>query len=330
MNNQYILYWLCNWKLERDRRKAPITYAQGYEIGFQAYTQKRAGFSRIIYEQPVIREKISSGSKVLDIGSGRGAGAAGLIETPEEIQLYLCDPFHRELTHSKQLFENNVNVSKLKGKVCSTGEKLPFANESFDFVSGVDVLEHIVHWRSTLAEIYRVLKPGGYVYLQFVFLRNANHSHLGDLVRFNYVELFWSKKAILWAYEKLAKEELLRKDVERPDELAEWFTWHLEQHRNTLNRLTSKEFEQEINRIGFSLPYAKFIPLPGYIPLLLRAFWPWHDFLTANNIFLLRKNKDNPINIGNLIRNEARATLRDSIKRKLSGFAKNWKHQNKS
>jgi ubiquinone/menaquinone biosynthesis C-methylase UbiE len=322
---RYILYWLCKWKLERDRRKTRITYAQGYEIGSQAYAQRRADFSRIIFEQPAIREKISSGSKILDVGSGRGAGAVGLVEIPEDIEVLLSEPSHAQLVQSRKLFENNNHVSKLKGKVCSVGERLPFASESFDLISSVDVLEHVIHWRPSLAEIYRVLKPNGYAYLQFVFLHNANHSHLGDLIRFKYVDLFWSKESILWVYEKLAKEEILRKDVERPEELAEWFSWHIEQHRNVLNRLSSREFEQEINSIGFSVSYARFTPVSGYIPLLLRPFWPWHDLLTANNVFFLRKKRGKSTNVGKLIRSEARITLNDSIKRKLERFAPNGK-----
>lgn len=40
---------------------------------------------------------------------------------------------------------------------------IPFPDESFDFVVNNQVLEHVVDIDSVLAEIYRVLKPGGQV-----------------------------------------------------------------------------------------------------------------------------------------------------------------------
>jgi len=41
------------------------------------------------------------------------------------------------------------------------GDALPFPDASFDVVSCCDVLEHIENWKGVIAEISRVLKPGG-------------------------------------------------------------------------------------------------------------------------------------------------------------------------
>lgn len=40
-------------------------------------------------------------------------------------------------------------------------EKLPYADSSFDLVTCTEVIEHIEHYRESLREMYRVLKPGG-------------------------------------------------------------------------------------------------------------------------------------------------------------------------
>lgn len=40
-------------------------------------------------------------------------------------------------------------------------EPLPFADASFDLVTCTEVVEHLEHYRETLREIYRVLKPAG-------------------------------------------------------------------------------------------------------------------------------------------------------------------------
>ncbi len=44
---------------------------------------------------------------------------------------------------------------------CGFGDSLPFPDASFEVVSCCDVLEHIEDWHATIAEISRVLKPGG-------------------------------------------------------------------------------------------------------------------------------------------------------------------------
>jgi SAM-dependent methyltransferase len=45
------------------------------------------------------------------------------------------------------------------------GEELPFADTSFDSVTMLDVLEHTRDERSTLAQVHRVLRPGGLLVL---------------------------------------------------------------------------------------------------------------------------------------------------------------------
>ena len=40
-------------------------------------------------------------------------------------------------------------------------EPLPFVDASFDLVTCTEVIEHLEHYRETLREIYRVLKPAG-------------------------------------------------------------------------------------------------------------------------------------------------------------------------
>jgi len=40
-------------------------------------------------------------------------------------------------------------------------QKLPYQDASFDLVTCTEVIEHIEHYRETLREMFRILKPGG-------------------------------------------------------------------------------------------------------------------------------------------------------------------------
>src|SRR5947207_5546310 len=198
---QEILYWLCKAKLEWDRTRAPITYAQGYELGSDGYADRRAGFSRQIFEQPFLRSIFRDGQTILDVGSGRGASAAGLFELPFDVRICLTEPSFGELKHAPGRFSGNV--SKLFAAINTRAECLPFRDNSFDVVTLVDVFEHIVAWKESLREIHRVLHSDGYVYLQFPFATNAHHAHLGDLVRYAHVELYFDREPIVKVYERL-------------------------------------------------------------------------------------------------------------------------------
>lgn len=84
--------------------------------------------------------------RVLDLGSGTGA-AAPVLAGREVVAL---DPVPEMLA-----------LSPLPLRVVGTGERLPFADGSFDGVFSAYVFRNLVSVEETLAEIARVLRPGG-------------------------------------------------------------------------------------------------------------------------------------------------------------------------
>ena len=76
-----------------------------------------------------------------------------------------------------QIVGLDISMSLLKNSesiipVQANGEKLPFVNESFDFVICAAALHHIPQLNQAISEIYRVIKHGGYIY---IFELNTNH-----------------------------------------------------------------------------------------------------------------------------------------------------------
>jgi SAM-dependent methyltransferase len=101
--------------------------------------------------------------KILEVGCGFGAFTVFC----RAMYGYLTcgiepDTLARNLAHE---------LAELAGVDCpienSTGENLPFANQSFDFVYSSNVLEHVQDPARVLAESVRVLKPGGYLFFTY-------------------------------------------------------------------------------------------------------------------------------------------------------------------
>lgn len=92
--------------------------------------------------------------RVLDIGCGAG---------------YHVRHFSRKSSHVAALDVDGTALALARRRVRSRratflrydGERLPFADASFDTVTMLDVLEHVTDRAALVAEISRVLRPGG-------------------------------------------------------------------------------------------------------------------------------------------------------------------------
>ncbi len=87
-----------------------------------------------------------------------------------------------------------VNVDVLDGQfvniVCKPGDTLDAEDKTFDAVICTHVLEHTRKPRRTLAELYRVLKPGGKILVGIPFAWE-NHNHPLDYWRFGRDGVFY-------------------------------------------------------------------------------------------------------------------------------------------
>lgn len=85
-------------------------------------------------------------TKLLDIGCGTGYFLTKAADIADD--LYGIDPATYECTRFDDIIKGTV-------------ENVPFADNTFECVICLDVLEHIENPKQGLAEICRVLKPGG-------------------------------------------------------------------------------------------------------------------------------------------------------------------------
>jgi len=106
--------------------------------------------------------------RVLDLGCGNGCYTAELARRAA----YVCG-VDLQMPHLKAFRQA---IPRLQ----AAAEDLPFASESFDAVTMIEVLEHTDRDSQVLKECFRVLKPGGFLVLlsrTIVSVRKPSLSH---------------------------------------------------------------------------------------------------------------------------------------------------------
>ncbi len=103
-------------------------------------------------------------ARVLEVGCGRGAGACLILEKFRPALLHALDLDRRMIRQALGYLtpEQLGRISLYVGDVY----RLPYRDGSLDGVFGFGVLHHLPDWRGGLKEIARVLKPGGYYFLE--------------------------------------------------------------------------------------------------------------------------------------------------------------------
>ena len=112
---------------------------------------------RVPFVTGILRAELGAGAhRVLDLGSGGGLLAAALDDG--DFTVVALDPSLASLDAGKAHGGSTGRGIRFVGRV---GERLPFADVSFDAVVCMEVLEHVLDPAAVVAEAARVLRPGG-------------------------------------------------------------------------------------------------------------------------------------------------------------------------
>jgi ubiquinone/menaquinone biosynthesis C-methylase UbiE len=129
---------------------------------YERYTVEswRASFIERIFGSLGVLE---GGSPYLDVGVG-GSGATVIEAARRGVEARGCD-LSIEGVLAAQRFATDEGVSEHAHFVVCAAEALPFADSSFATASAVALLEHLDDDKPAVAELARVLRPGGLVWL---------------------------------------------------------------------------------------------------------------------------------------------------------------------
>ncbi len=108
------------------------------------------------------------GSKILDIGAGDGT-FDNYLQSKINSNVISLEPTLQAIKQGQKLYPNNKFIN-------SSAEKLPFSANSFNTALLIEVIEHLIDTDIALSEIYRILKPKGYLFItttDFNFLKKV-------------------------------------------------------------------------------------------------------------------------------------------------------------
>jgi ubiquinone/menaquinone biosynthesis C-methylase UbiE len=130
--------------LDEDLQQAVSRYASSNE------------FSRIC---TILRPYLASGSRLLDIGAGRGLTSLALAQRGAHVISVESDPSEVVGVGALGKFRRKpaLPLTPVRGDIL----RLPFADRCFDVIFCRSVLHHLRDLGEGLRESYRVLKPGG-------------------------------------------------------------------------------------------------------------------------------------------------------------------------
>ena len=153
-----VMQWLGrHWRAGFQLLRFGTTNVNTAEHWDDAWSRHGHDGFRATGELPVVRERIveyvKAGSAVLDVGCGVGE----LLSTLQRAKQCRC--------HGMDISPVAVEGARARGFEArvSALPQIPFADAMFDAVVTTETLEHVSNVKTSLAEMDRVLKPGGLV-----------------------------------------------------------------------------------------------------------------------------------------------------------------------
>ena len=118
------------------------------------------------------RMPVEAGETVLDLGMGSGYSLRALRETADIGRGYGLDASPKMLRNARS-YTDDPNVGFLRGDF----DALPFATGSVDHVFSMEAFYYARDPHGTLAEVQRILRPGGTFYCAVNFFEESVHTH---------------------------------------------------------------------------------------------------------------------------------------------------------
>ena len=119
------------------------------------------------------------GAMALEVGCGPGFGIDLLYNrfNVASVDAFDLDPKMVSFARQRQ-----NRVDRMPRLWVGNVRHIPVVGSRYDVVFNFGAIHHVVNWRASLVEIYRVLKPGGRYYCEEILRRYITHPIIGRLM----------------------------------------------------------------------------------------------------------------------------------------------------
>lgn len=157
----------------------------------------------------------AAGKTVLEVGCGPGGGIELIYDFFGATVVDAFDMDSKMIARIRQRKSYRKPTTHLwTGNV----RQIPVASNRYDAVFNFGVIHHVVNWRAALAEVFRVLKPGGRFFCEEILKHYITHPVWGRLMKHPQNDRF-DRTAFVLALKQSGF------DVRRIREMANLYLW---------------------------------------------------------------------------------------------------------
>lgn len=145
---------------------------------YERYWDERESMGDFEIKWKSLKTNIPTGNDIefLDFGCGKGFLLSEILKVNPDLKITGADVSKTAIAYAKKA------IPSARFTVIEDGHKLPFKNNSFDFILAADVLEHVYDTDMVFTELVRILKPGGKIFISVPYhgmLKNLAISFFG-------------------------------------------------------------------------------------------------------------------------------------------------------
>ncbi|MBS5165718.1 MAG: methyltransferase domain-containing protein [Butyricicoccus sp.] len=240
---------------------------------YAMWQYERGANTIAFYTERYTPEEMFRDKVVLDVGCGAGGktmyyASQGVAKI---VGMDIVSHYQEEAEALARQLGYADRFTFVAGDAAQTG----FEANSFDTIIMNDAMEHVDRPDLVLAEVRRILKPGGRLYVNFPPYYHPFGAHLSDLIAIPWVHMFFSEDTLVAAYKELCKtvpdgDNRIAFRISKNAQGKEYFSY--------INHMTIKRFDGLRAQAGLKQAYYREVPLRGFLkpfaklPLLKECF----------------------------------------------------------